>query len=143
MLEFSIITITSFVTILDTCTILIAKSFTKGDFKRFIPIFSLVYGVILGIIGFYMPSVEMGTNIVEAIFVGLSAGAAATGVNQVGKQLGKDDSISSILLYLKSFVDDANAMQPEENEIVVDEDVINDEENETVEEEIPVEEENE
>lgn len=120
MLEFSIISITSFVTILDSCTILIAKPFTKDskkDFKRFIPLCSIVYGVLLGILGYYMPSVDMGTSLIEAIFVGLSAGAAATGVNQVGKQLGKDDSMSSIIMYLKQFVDAAQSLPVDDNEI--------------------------
>ena len=129
MLEFSIISVTSFVTILDSCTIMIWKSLVTNptkDFKRFIPIFSLVYGVILGIIGYFMPSVDMGNNIVEAIFVGLSAGAAATGVNQVGKQLGKDDSMSSIIMYLKQFVDAAQSLPVDDNEIPpTEEDIAN------------------
>ena len=129
MLEFSIITITSFVSILDSCTILIEKNLckqndpTKKDFKRFIPIFSLVYGVILGLLGYFMPDVDMGKNVVEAIFVGLSAGAAATGVNQVGKQLGKDDTMSSIVMYLKKFIDDANVSDEDIPEIQPDESI--------------------
>jgi hypothetical protein len=31
----------------------------------------------------------MGNNIIEAVFIGLSAGAGACGINQVGKQLNK------------------------------------------------------
>lgn len=129
MLEFSIISITSFVTILDSCTILIAKPFTKDskkDFKRFIPLCSIVYGVLLGILGYYMPSVDMGTSLIEAIFVGLSAGAAATGVNQVGKQLGKDDSMSSIIMYLKQFVDAAQSLPVDDNEIPPTDDEVED-----------------
>jgi cysteine synthase len=38
-----------------------------------------------------MEDVDMGTNLVEAIFIGISSGASATGINQVGKQLNKDD----------------------------------------------------
>ena len=53
--------------------------------------FSIVFGIVLGIIGFYIPNVEMGNNIVEAIFIGIAAGSAATGVNQIGKQLYKKD----------------------------------------------------
>lgn len=137
MLEFSIISITSFVTILDSCTILIAKPFTKDskkDFKRFIPLCSIVYGVLLGILGYYMPSVDMGTSLIEAIFVGLSAGAAATGVNQVGKQLGKDDSMSSIIMYLKQFVDAAQSLPVDDNEIPPAEE--NDTEEDNVEDEV-------
>ena len=34
----------------------------------------------------------MGSNLVEAIFIGISAGSASTGVHQIGKQLSKDDA---------------------------------------------------
>jgi hypothetical protein len=104
MLTFSIITITAFVSFLDTLTIAIMKNFVKGDFKKFIPLFSLAYGLGLGIAGYYTPNVDMGANIIEAIFIGLSAGAAATGVDQVGKQLGKKDELQPILDYVKLFM---------------------------------------
>ena len=104
MLTFSIITITAFVSFLDTLTISIMKNFVKGDFKKFIPLFSLAYGLGLGIAGYYTPNVNMGSNIIEAIFIGLSAGAAATGVDQVGKQLGKKDELQPILDYVKMFM---------------------------------------
>ena len=104
MLTFSIITITAFVSFLDTLTISIMKNFVKGDFKKFIPLFSLAYGLGLGIAGYYTPNVDMGSNIIEAIFIGLSAGAAATGVDQVGKQLGKKDELQPILDYVKMFM---------------------------------------
>ena len=91
MLEFSIITIGSFVTMLDSITKYIGKFCFKKDISRAIPIFSIIYGVALGICGFYTPNVEMGKNLVEAVFIGISAGAAATGINQVGKQLNKKD----------------------------------------------------
>ena len=104
MLTFSIITITAFVSFLDTLTISIMKNFVKGDFKKFIPLFSLAYGLGLGIAGYYTPNVDMGANIIEAIFIGLSAGAAATGVDQVGKQLGKKDELQPILDYVKMFM---------------------------------------
>ena len=89
MLEFSIITIGSFVTMLDSITRYIGKFCFKKDIGRVLPIFSIIYGVALGICGFYTPTVEMGANLIEAIFIGLSAGAAATGINQVGQQLNK------------------------------------------------------
>ena len=68
-----------------------ADTMFKKDIKRYIPMFSIVFGIVLGIIGFYIPTVEMGNNIVEAIFIGIAAGSAATGVNQIGKQLYKKD----------------------------------------------------
>ena len=104
MLEFSIITITAFVSMLDTTLILIMKNFCKGDFKRFIPIFSIIFGIGLGIAGYYTKNVEMGNNLIEAIFIGLSAGAAATGIDQVSKQLSKNDETAKTAEYLKNFL---------------------------------------
>lgn len=114
MLTFSIITITAFVSFLDTLTISIMKNFVKGDFKKFIPLFSLAYGLGLGIAGYYTPNVDMGTNIIEAIFIGLSAGAAATGVDQVGKQLGKKDELQPILDYVKMFMNSTTNEAPKD-----------------------------
>ena len=110
MLTFSIITITAFVSFLDTLTIAIMKNFVKGDFKKFIPLFSLAFGLGLGIAGYFTPNVDMGANLIEAIFIGLSAGAAATGVDQVGKQLGKKDELQPILDYVKMFMNSTTEM---------------------------------
>lgn len=92
MLEFSIITISSFVTILDETVKTISQQVFKKDVKKFLPLLSVIFGIGLGIIGFYTPGVDMGNNLVEAIFIGLSAGSAATGVNQITKQLNKKDT---------------------------------------------------
>ncbi len=95
MLEFSIVTISTFVAMLNECTKYFAKLIFKKDIKKYIPIFSVLYGIILSIAGYYMTSVEMGNNIIEAIFIGISAGAAATGIHQIGKQFGKTDGTST------------------------------------------------
>ena len=92
MLEFSIISISTFVTILNEVVKYMADTMFKKDIKRYIPMFSIIFGIVLGIIGFYIPNVEMGNNIVEAIFIGIAAGSAATGFNQIGKQLNKKDA---------------------------------------------------
>ena len=92
MLEFSIATIGAFVATLNELTKYITKTYIKKDISRYIPLFSLLYGLILGMYGFFIPSVEMGSNIVEAIFIGLSAGAASTGIHQVYKQQTKTDT---------------------------------------------------
>ena len=91
-MQLSIVTIGAFVGILNQATKYIAENFIKKDISKFIPIFSVVYGIILGIIGFYLPNADMGSNLVEAIFIGISAGSASTGVHQIGKQLSKDDA---------------------------------------------------
>lgn len=89
-MEFSIVTISAFVAILNEATKTIAKSLGY-NINRLIPICSLIFGVILGVVGYYTPNVQLGNNLVEAIFIGLSAGGASTGCHQVYKQLSKDD----------------------------------------------------
>ena len=91
MLEFSIATISTFVGLLNQITKYIAKTYAKRDISKYIPIFSLVYGLILGISGYFIPNVTMGNNIIEAIFIGISAGAASTGIHQIYKQHTKND----------------------------------------------------
>ena len=122
MLQFSILTIGTFVTLLDSITIYISQQCFKKNIRKYIPIFSLVFGLILGIGGYFTPNVEMGANLIEAIFIGLSAGAAATGVNQVGKQLGKEEenNIEAIILYLKEFIDSVSVPEDIDNEIPCD-----------------------
>ena len=88
MLEFSIITLSTFVTILVSTTRYIASIF-KRDISYYLPIFAIIYGVILAVCGYYFTNVDMGNNIIEAIFIGISTGAGACGINQVGKQLNK------------------------------------------------------
>lgn len=88
MLEFSIITLSTFVTILVSTTRYIASIFKK-DISYYLPIFAILYGIILAVCGYYFTNVEMGNNIIEAVFIGISSGAGACGINQVGKQLNK------------------------------------------------------
>ena len=88
MLEFSIITLSTFVTILVSTTRYVASIF-KRDISYYLPIFAIIYGVILAVCGYYFTNVDMGSNIIEAIFIGISTGAGACGINQVGKQLNK------------------------------------------------------
>ena len=92
MLEFSIISISTFVTVLNEVVKYMADTMFKKDIKRYIPMFSIVFGIVLGIIGFYIPNVEMGNNIVEAVFIGIAAGAGSTGIHQIGKQFVKTDT---------------------------------------------------
>jgi uncharacterized YccA/Bax inhibitor family protein len=91
-LNFSIATIATFVGILDQITKTMFKTYGKKEWDKFIPIFSIAYGLILGISGYFIPNVDMGNNIIEAIFVGLSAGAASTGIHQIYHQQIKDDT---------------------------------------------------
>lgn len=95
VLQFSIVTITAFVAALNECVKYISKSIFKKDMNAYIPIFSLVFGIILGIAGYFTNNVDMGNNLIEAIFIGLAAGATATDIHQVGKQLIKANNDES------------------------------------------------
>lgn len=68
------------------------KVFNNNEkFLRLIPLISLVIGVLAGVICFYfIPSIIPTTNVVVAIIVGGASGLAATGTNQIVKQLTKD-----------------------------------------------------
>lgn len=122
MLQFSILTIGTFVTMLDSISILICKICFNKDIKKIVPILSLIFGLGLGIAGYYTPNVDMGNNLIEAIFIGLSAGAAATGVNQVGRQLTKNEQYdaSATVLDLKKFIDSIDVPEDINNDIPCD-----------------------
>lgn len=91
MLEFSSITMSTFVIVMNELTKNIAKNVFNKDINKFIPIFSLVYGIILGLVGFWCGAGGFDKP-VESIFIGLASGAAATGYHQIGHQLMKDDN---------------------------------------------------
>ena len=91
-MEFSTVTIAAFVGILNELTKSIAKDVFKKDINRFIPIFSLIYGVALSIIGYNIGNpIDFGGNVVTAVFIGLASGASATGYHQIAKQLLKSN----------------------------------------------------
>ena len=95
MLEFSSITMSTFVIVMNELTKTVAKNVFGKDINKFIPIFSLVYGIILGLVGFYCGAGGFEKP-VESVFIGLASGAAATGYHQIGHQLMKDDNKPSI-----------------------------------------------
>lgn len=126
MLEFSIITLSTFVTLLVSTTRYIATIFKK-DISYYLPIFAIIYGVILSVCGYYFTDVEMGNNIIEAIFIGLSSGAGACGVNQVGKQLYKKELLESMNVLneteaLTDVADEefANTVNPDDDDTDID-----------------------
>ena len=121
--NFSILTISPFVGVLNEATKSIAKCFKK-DINRYIPIFSLVYGVILGIVGYYIPGLDFGNNLVEAIFAGLVGGGAATGVHQTFHQISSktDDAKSETSDINNDDEDSSSTVVPEEDEIITLED---------------------
>ena len=71
------------------------KKLVEGKEKwiKIIPVIAGALGVILGVIAFYaVPEIIAADNILTAILVGGSSGLAATGTNQVFKQLLKKDN---------------------------------------------------
>ena len=117
-MTFTITTIAAFVGILNEATKAFARSFGK-NVNRYIPICSIVYGIILGVCGYFLPDVQMGNNIVEAIAIGISAGLSSTGVHQAFHQLAKpaedadpkvdDEQIEAILAEDDDY-DDSNEL---------------------------------
>ena len=93
--ELTIVTIGAFVAALNQATKYIATNFIKRDISKFIPICSVIYGLVLGIIGFYLPNANMGSNLVEAVLIGISAGSASTGCHQIVKQLTKSTTTTT------------------------------------------------
>ena len=67
---------------------LIAKALPLDD--RYIPIVCGVCGAVLGVVGLYLGLPDFpAADPVTALAVGIVSGLAATGANQVFKQLGK------------------------------------------------------
>lgn len=91
MLEFTIATISVFVAALNELVKTISMKCFNYDIKKFIPLFSIGFGLILGILGYFAPNIMMGNNIVESIFIGIAAGGNAVGFHQIYKQLSKGD----------------------------------------------------
>lgn len=67
----------------------IFRVFIKTDVvNKYIPVICGFSGLVLGIVSYYVaPEILSVTNIFDAAAVGITSGFAATGVNQVYKQL--------------------------------------------------------
>ena len=60
--------------------------------KKYLPVISGTSGAILGVIAYYItPNLIENTNILTAISLGILSGLAATGSNQIFKQLKKGE----------------------------------------------------
>lgn len=63
---------------------------TAEKWRRLIPLWSAVLGVILGVVAYYVaPEIISADNILTAIEIGLFSGLGATGINQIYKQATK------------------------------------------------------
>lgn len=56
--------------------------------RRWLPVISGILGGILGIVSLYTMPTYPATDLLNAIAIGIVSGLAATGVNQIIKQLG-------------------------------------------------------
>ena len=68
----------------------------KEPLIRLIPIITVVLGAALGVTAFYVaPEIIPADNVFTAILIGGASGLAATGTNQIFKQLtkGREDNI--------------------------------------------------
>ena len=67
----------------------IFKVFIK---EKYLPVVAGVSGLILGIISFYLvPELIGNTNLLTSIAIGIVSGLAATGSNQILKQIRKEE----------------------------------------------------
>ena len=57
--------------------------------NKWMPVISGLLGAILGVVGMYIMPDYPATDVLTAIAVGIVSGLAATGVNQIYKQLSK------------------------------------------------------
>lgn len=89
-MQLSIATIGIFVGLLNEGVKYIMNNFIEKDMTKWIPVFSVLFGFILGVAGYFIPGVDMGSNLLEAIFVGVTAGSTSTTAHQIYKQFTKD-----------------------------------------------------
>lgn len=67
------------------------KAWDKFDDRK-IPVIMGVCGAILGAVAFFFtPSLVASDNVIVAIAVGIVSGFAATGINQIFKQMRKEE----------------------------------------------------
>ena len=118
-MQFSIVTISSFVALLNQATKYIATNFIKKDVSKYIPVCSVIYGIILGVAGYFLTDVEMGGNIIEAIFIGAMSGSASTGVHQISKQL-SPEKVQKIATVMAAVATDYEPTTDVEDETPVD-----------------------
>ena len=78
----------------------------KENFKRAIPIIASFTGAVLGVVLFYLqPEIILAENVINAILIGGASGLAATGTNQVFKQLLKykdDNKVEEVTTEIKT-----------------------------------------
>ena len=81
------------VTIVYGCIELLKKAVGNNEKAiRFIPLIAATLGAVFGAIAFYAaPEIIPANNVLLALLIGGSSGLAATGTNQIFKQIKKGD----------------------------------------------------
>jgi TctA family transporter len=90
MNTFDFVAVPIIVTVVYTLISLLKKE-TKGNEKVLsrLPLIAAVIGAILGVIGFFaVPGIVPADNVFTALLIGIGSGLAATGTNQIFKQMG-------------------------------------------------------
>lgn len=88
-MDFGIATVLA-ITVLSYIVGAIVKA-TKLD-NKWIPIICGIFGIAVGLVAYYLGMPDFpASDPITAAAVGAASGFAATGVNQVGKQLSSDD----------------------------------------------------
>lgn len=88
-MDYTFITVPVITSIVYAIIDIVKKATNNNEkFLKFIPLVAALLGVVSGIIAYYcVPGVLDTTNVVVAIVIGAASGLAATGTNQVVKQL--------------------------------------------------------
>lgn len=68
---------------------LIKHTFNHNEkLKRWIPLLAASFGVVIGIVAYYVaPNLGLGNNVLVAAVIGGASGLSATGAHQVMKQM--------------------------------------------------------
>lgn len=66
---------------------ILKSAFPSEKFKRFLPLVAGLLGAGLGVASYFIPSVNVASNILDAILIGLMSGLTATGTHQIYKQM--------------------------------------------------------
>lgn len=66
---------------------ILKSAFPSEKFKRFLPLVAGLFGAGLGVASYFIPSINVASNILDAILIGLMSGLTATGTHQIYKQM--------------------------------------------------------
>ena len=66
---------------------ILKSAFPSEKFKRFLPLVAGLLGAGLGVATYFIPSINVASNILDAILIGLMSGLTATGTHQIYKQM--------------------------------------------------------